>query len=192
MNYDKLIEDIRKYTMAAVNESRYEHSVRTAEMCARLCKKEGIDEKRGYLCGIAHDMCKKMDDRLLISFASKDGSQISEIEKDKPSLLHGRAAAVKIKQDFGIDDEEIIQAIACHTFGGENLCSLAKILYVADKIEPGREFVTEEYIDRLMKLSLDEMVYTVLKENLDYVAKKGKKVHPLTYKFMKELEKNRK
>ena len=43
MNYDKLIEDIRKYTMAAVNESRYEHSVRTAEMCARLCKKEGID-----------------------------------------------------------------------------------------------------------------------------------------------------
>ena len=192
MNYDKLIEDIRKYTMAAVNESRYEHSVRTAELCARLCKKEGIDEKRGYLCGIAHDMCKKMDDRLLISFASKDGSPISDIEREKPSLLHGRAAAVKIKQDFGVDDPEITEAIANHTFGGNNLCALAKILYVADKVEPGREHVTEEYIERLMKLSLDEMVYTVLQENLDYLAKKGKKVHPVTLSFMKELEKNRK
>lgn len=190
LDYDKIIEDIRKYTMAAVNESRYEHSVRTAQMCEKLCKKNGIDPKKGYLCGIAHDMCKKMDDSLLISFASKDSKPISPIEKEKPSLLHGRAAAVKIRQDFGVDDKDIIEAIANHTFGGENLCTLAKILYVADKIEPGRDHVTKEYTDRLMKLSLDEMVYTVLKENLDYLAKKGKRVHPLTFSFMKELEKN--
>lgn len=187
---DDKIEEIRKYTMAAVNESRYEHSVRTAETCEKLCEKCNIDPKRGYLAGIAHDMCKKMDDDLLMKFASKDGKPITQIEKDKPSLLHGRAAAVKIRQDFGIEDEEIIQAIANHTFGAENLCDLAKILYISDKIEPGREHITKDYLKKLFKLSLNEMVYTVLKENLDYLAKKGKSVSGLTMKFMKELERD--
>lgn len=190
INLDDKIEEIRKYTMAAVNESRYEHSVRTAEMCAKLCEKCEIEPKRGYLAGIAHDMCKKMDEDLLMSFASKDGNPITQIEKDKPSLLHGRAAAVKIRQDFGVEDEEIIQAIANHTFGAENLCDLAKILYISDKIEPGREHITKEYLKKLFKLSLNEMVYTVLKENLDYLAKKGKSVSGLTMKFMKELERD--
>lgn len=190
INLDDKIEEIRKYTMAAVNESRYEHSVRTAAMCEKLCEKNGIDPKRGYLAGIAHDMCKKMDDDLLMKFASKDGNPITQIEKDKPSLLHGRAAAVKIRQDFGVEDEEIIQAIANHTFGAEHLCDLAKILYISDKIEPGREHITKDYLDELLKLPLNEMVYTVLKENLDYLAKKGKSVSGLTMKFMKELERD--
>lgn len=188
-NYDELIEKIRKYTLAAVTESRYEHSVRTAKMCEKLCKKFGLDKKRGYLCGIGHDMCKAMGDDLLISLASRDGEAITEIEKNKPSLLHGRAAAVKLKNDFGIDDDEIIEAVANHTFGKTGMCDLAKVLYVADKIEPGRDHVTEKYLDKLFSLSLDKMVYTVLKENVDYVTKKGKKVSPSTIEFLNSLNK---
>lgn len=188
INYEAVTEKIRKYTMAAVSESRYEHSVRTAQMCRKLCQHYGVDEERGYLCGIAHDMCKKMDDELLMSLASKDGNPISELEKEKPALLHGRAAAVKIQSDFGITDEEIIQAIANHTLGGENLCDLAKLLFVADKIEPGREHVTEQYLERLFALSLNEMVYTVVSESCEYLSKKGKKTSPVTKKFLDELK----
>ncbi|WP_318721307.1 bis(5'-nucleosyl)-tetraphosphatase (symmetrical) YqeK [Treponema sp.] len=189
IDYEKKIEDIRKYTMAAVSESRYAHSVRTAQMCEKICEHYGMEGRRGYLCGIAHDMCKKMDDSLLIKLASKDGRPITAIEKDKPALLHGRAAAVKIKQDFGIEDPEVIEAIANHTFGGEKLCDLAKALYIADKIEPGREHVTREYLEKLFTLSLDGMAYAVLKESIDYLTKKGKKISPVTMDFYKELKK---
>lgn len=191
INYEKVTEDIRKFTMAAVSESRYEHSVRTAQMCKRLCERYGLDPRRGYLCGIAHDMCKKMDDDLLISLASKDGNPISELEKDKPALLHGRAAAVKINKDFGIEDKEIIQAIACHTFGAEHLCDLAKLLFVADKIEPGREHVTDKYLDRLFSMELNEMVYTVVSESVEYLTKKGKKISSVTMLFLKELNESK-
>lgn len=187
IDYSKKIEEIRKYTMAAVSESRYEHSVRTAQMCKRICLHYNMDGEKGYLCGIAHDMCKKMNDDLLISFASKDGKVISQIEKDKPALLHGRAAAVKIKEDFGIDDPEIIEAIANHTFGGCGIGNYAKALYIADKIEPGREHVTEKYLNRLFSLSLDEMAYTVVNESVDYLTKKGKNISSTTMDFVKEL-----
>lgn len=188
INYDKVTEEIRKFVMGAVSESRYAHSMRTAQMCKKLCERYGLDPERGYLCGVAHDMCKKMDDELLTSIASRDGKPISDLEKEKPALLHGRAAAVKIESDFGIHDEQIIQAIANHTFGGENLCDLAKILFVADKIEPGREHVTEKYLERLFALSLNEMVYAVVTESCDYLKKKGKKISPVTKLFLKELK----
>lgn len=190
INYEKVTEDIRKFTMTAVSESRYEHSVRTAQMCKKLCEHYGLDPRRGYLCGIAHDMCKKMDDGLLISLASKDGKPISDLEKDKPALLHGRAAAVKIQKDFGITDEQIIQAVANHTFGGEHLCDLAKLLFVADKIEPGREHVTEKYLERLFAMELNEMVFTVVNESIEYLTKKGKKISPVTKLFLDELKMN--
>lgn len=187
-NIDKLIEDIRVFTLGAVSQKRYEHSVRTAQMCERLCSHYGLNPKKGYLCGIAHDMCKKFDDRLLISIASKDGKPITPIESEKPPLLHGRAAAVKIREDFGVNDKEVIEAIANHTFGGEKLCDLAKLLFVADKIEPGREHVTEKYLDRLFSMSLNEMVYTVVNESVEYLTGKGKKISPVTRLFLTELK----
>jgi len=187
--YTDTIEKIRKFTLAAVSQDRYEHSVRTAETAQKMCVLFGVDEKRGYLAGIGHDMCKDMDAALLVELASKDGRPFSALETKKPSLLHGRAAAVKMHDDFGIDDKEILQAVAYHTFGGVDLCPLAKILYAADKIEPGRDYVTDGYLKKLFAMDLDSLVYTVLKESIDYLREKGKSVAPESLLFLDSLRK---
>ena len=135
--------------MKSVSKSRYEHSVRTAKTAKKMCSIYGEDPKKGYLMGIAHDMCKNFDEDNLILLAMKDGNGLSDIEKNKPSLLHGRAAAVMLQEEFGIEDKEIIQAVANHTFGLKGMCNLSKVLYVADKIEPGREHITESYLKKL-------------------------------------------
>ena len=62
MNYEAKIEEIRAYTKAHVKKSRYEHSERVAQMCSLLCGHYGLNIEEGYLAGIAHDMCKDMDD----------------------------------------------------------------------------------------------------------------------------------
>jgi predicted HD superfamily hydrolase involved in NAD metabolism len=188
-DYDVLTEKIRQYTLAAVKQSRYEHSVRVAETAQKLCRKYGVDEKRGYLAGIGHDMCKDMSDALLISMASRDGKPVTPLEMKKPALLHGRAAAVKMREDYGITDPDILQAVAVHTFGASDMCPLAKILYAADKIEPGRDYVTKEYLDRLSKLSLDELVRAVLADGISYLEKKGCTVAPESEKLLASLEK---
>lgn len=186
-NIENLIAEIDLFTKSAVSESRYEHSVRTAKMCQELCLKFGIDEKLGYLAGISHDMCKKLPDDVMMAVAARDGNPISDFEKNKPSLLHGRAAAVKLYEDFNVTDKDLIDAVANHTFGKVGLGDLGKILYVADKIEPGRKHVTPEYIKVKFNLSLDKMVKEVLKENTDYLILKGRAVAEESLAFYRSL-----
>lgn len=185
---DLLTEKVRWYVKKSVSEKRYSHSVRTAEMCRKLCALYGLDEKTGYFAGISHDMCKNFKPEQLLSLAKEDGADVSELERKKPSLLHGRAAAVLLKNNFGVTDSSVLEAVANHTFGKTGMCSLAKVLYAADKIEPGREHVTEDYLARLLALSLDGLVKAVLEENIDYLRKKGSAVAQESEKLLESLQ----
>ena len=185
---DLLMEKVRRYVKKSVSEKRYSHSVRTAEMCRKLCALYGLDEKTGYFAGISHDMCKNFKPEQLLSLAQEDGADVSELERKKPSLLHGRAAAVLLKNNFGVTDSSVLEAVANHTFGKTGMCSLAKVLYAADKIEPGREHVTEDYLARLLALSLDGLVKAVLEENIDYLRKKGSAVAQESEKLLESLQ----
>jgi predicted HD superfamily hydrolase involved in NAD metabolism len=189
LDYGTVTEKIRQYTLAAVKKSRYEHSLRVAETAQKLCRKYGVDERRGYLAGIGHDMCKDMSDELLISLALRDGRIITPLEKKKPALLHGRAAAVKMSEDFGITDKEILQAVADHTFGATDMCDLAKIIYAADKIEPGRDYVNPAYMEKLSGLSLNELVKVILIDGILYLEKKGCTIAPESESLLESLEK---
>lgn len=184
IDYVQLTEEVRIFTEQNVKKSRYEHSVRVALMCARLCRRYGLDDKKGYFAGIAHDMCKDFSDEKLISLAEKDGLPIEEVERGKPALLHGRAAAVLLKSKFAVKDADILEAVANHTTGKIGMCDLAKCLFIADKIEEERPQSTQEYRERLFKMSLAEMFYTVLKENYDYILKKGYTVYAATEKMV--------
>lgn len=183
----ELTESVRKYALAAVSEERYKHSVRVAQTCAKLCAHFGLNEQIGFFVGIAHDICKSMSDEALLKTAALDGEPFLKIESSRPSLLHGRAAAVLLRDNWNVEDKDVLEAVANHTFGKVGMCDLAKLLYVADKIEPGRENVTQEYTDRLMAMSVNQMTAAVVKESMDYLKGKGKKIAAETKAFYKSL-----
>lgn len=173
IDYLKLINDVDSYTKEHVKPKRYEHSVRVAQMCARLCRQFEIDENLGYLEGIGHDMCKDMTEDELIETSKRDGNPIIPYEMQHVKLLHGRAAAVLLKEKFGIKNKDILQAVAVHTSGEVGMCDLAKILFISDKIEPGRPQSTEEYRENLLSMDLDKMFYAVFLETYEYIKNKG-------------------
>ncbi len=183
----ELFNKISEYTKSVVKESRFEHSERTAKMLADLCRNYGLDVEKGWLSGIAHDMCKDLTDEELIELSKKDGSEITELELGMPFLLHGRAAAVRIQEMFGVTDPEIIDAIKNHTLGSVDSCDLALLLFVADKIEPGRPQSTDDYRADLMKLSRHGIVLSVLEENIDYLKKHGKDAAPASMELLAKL-----
>ena len=189
LDYDSLIEKIRDYTESHVKPARYDHSVRVAEMCVKLCKRYGLDTNKGYLVGIGHDMCKDMPHEKMLALAKKDGNPVTDFEMAKLSLLHGRAAAVMMNEKFGIDDKEILEAVANHVSGCVGLCDLGKVLFLADKTEPGRPQSTDEYRAGLLKLSLDEQYLSVIKENYEYITSRGYEVYPETKKMIEYYEK---
>ncbi|MBQ1709824.1 MAG: bis(5'-nucleosyl)-tetraphosphatase (symmetrical) YqeK [Treponema sp.] len=184
----ELTEEIRIFAQEHVKKSRYEHSIRVAETCARLCRMFALDADVGYLAGVGHDMCKDFSDQELFDLAAKDGNPIIPYEKRNPALLHGRAAAVLMKEKFGIEDKDILEAVAYHTSGVMGMCDLSKCLFIADKIEPGRPQSTDEYRERLYKMNLDQMFYAVLYENYSYVLKKGYELFPTTEDLVKKYK----
>ena len=180
IDYIAKTEEIRAFTEAHVKKSRYEHSVRVAEMCARMCRQYGMDARKGYLAGIGHDMCKDFSDEELIEIAGRDGDAISDFERKKPALLHGRAAAVMLHDHFKVLDPEILEAVANHTSGIIGMCDLTKCLFLADKIEPGRPQSTVEYRENLLAMTLNQMLYSVLEENYQYLTKHKIEIAPGT------------
>lgn len=184
----ELTEEIRIFAQEHVKKSRYEHSIRVAETCARLCRMFALDDDVGYLAGVGHDMCKDFSDQELFDLAAKDGNPIIPYEKRNPALLHGRAAAVLMKEKLGIEDKDILEAVAYHTSGVMGMCDLSKCLFIADKIEPGRPQSTDEYRERLYKMNLDQMFYAVLYENYSYVLKKGYELFPTTEDLVKKYK----
>ena len=184
----ELTEEIRIFAQEHVKKSRYEHSIRVAETCARLCRMFALDDDVGYLAGVGHDMCKDFSDQELFDLAAKDGNPIIPYEKRNPALLHGMAAAVLMKEKFGIEDKDILEAVAYHTSGVMGMCDLSKCLFIADKIEPGRPQSTDEYRERLYKMNLDQMFYAVLYENYSYVLKKGYELFPTTEDLVKKYK----
>ena len=118
--------------------NRFLHSRNVALLAWDLCKRFGADPQKGYLAGIAHDMCKDFEADKLIRLARADGGNISKLEQGKPGLLHARAAAILARKKFGITDKDILEAIRYHTTGTWDMGPLAKIVYVADKLEVSR------------------------------------------------------
>lgn len=192
MNLEKLTEEIHNYIKTNLKKERYEHSVRVAETSALMCNLYNLDSKKGYFAGLAHDMCKNLSHEELLEEAKKDGLEITEQELNKPSLLHGRAAAIRLINEFNVTDDEIIQAVRHHTMGAISLCDLGKIVYSADKIEPGRPQSTKEYRDQLFSKSLNELTIQVLEENINYLEKKGKAVAPVQEAFLEFLKQQEK
>jgi nicotinate-nucleotide adenylyltransferase len=170
-----LMVRVEEAARSAVSASRFLHSRNTALLCWDLCLRFGLDPKAGYLAGIAHDMCKSCSEEELLSLARSDGEEISKLERKKPGLLHARAAAVLLAQDFDIHDRDILEAVRLHTTGGMDMGALAKVVYIADKIEvsrenmdPGlRELSRTADLDRLFRAVLDNIVAYLRSRKLD-------------------------
>jgi len=129
------IEAVVRETLSA---ERFIHSRNTAILAHDLCRRFNLDPMTGYLAGIAHDLAKQLDSKLILKLAKTDEMHISELEKEKPNLLHGRAAAVLLRERFSIHNKDILEAVAAHTSGKEHMGQLAKIIYIADKVEFSR------------------------------------------------------
>ena len=186
-DYTGLVEKLRKDMRKTMKPSRYQHSERTADTARKLCEMYDLDTDKGFLAGLAHDICKDYDDKAIMALVKKDGLPIDSIEKKHNNTLHGRAAAVLLETKYFIDDEEILEAIRYHTFGHAGMGDLAKVLYIADKIEPGRTHIPAGYMDMHEDDTLDEFIISVLQEGMTYLMNQGYNISMQTEQFLYSL-----
>ncbi len=189
-NFTELIKQVDNFAKKNLKESRYKHSLRVAEYAKYLSEhysSENVKPEKAFFSGLSHDICKNCSDEELINIVKTDNLGIDKIEKSRLNLLHGRAAAVVLKTKFAVEDKSILNAVAFHTFGYEGIDSLGKMLYIADKIEPGRAN-TEIFRQFALKASLNELMLKILDWNIAFIKQKQASVHPKTEKMYKQIK----
>ncbi|MCL2184721.1 MAG: nicotinate (nicotinamide) nucleotide adenylyltransferase [Treponema sp.] len=162
-----VIQRLETAARETLGMERFLHSRNTALLASDMCRRFGLDPAAGYLAGITHDLAKQTENKQLIKIVKNAGIVISALEKEKPNLLHGKAAAVILKERYGITNKDVLEAVACHTSGNQSMGPLAKIIYIADKTESSRN------IDPLLremclkeKEDLDSILYSVLEKTI--------------------------
>ena len=175
---------------ATLSRPRLAHSREVARLACELCDRFRVDEDSGYIAGIAHDLAREKEAAEMVSLAEADGQPVTDLERATPLLLHGRASAFLLLRLAGYDDPEVLEAVRDHVTGRGGMGQLSRILFVADFLEPTREFVSPEFRRRTSGLSLDEMVLAVLERKMHYVRAASAVIAPHSLALHRELKEN--
>lgn len=189
-------KEILAYLGATLRPQRYMHTLGVAYTCANLamCHMENShDEKKARLAGLLHDCAKYLTDNEMLKWCDLYKIELTDVEKSNPALVHGKLGAYLAQHRYGVKDDEICFAIACHTTGKPNMTTLEKILYVADYIEPRRKMECQPYslseIRKKCFSDLDEGLFMILTNTITYLNKESKIVDDITlqtYEFYKK------
>lgn len=169
---DKLIKDI--------GEKRYDHSIRVMETAIKLAETYNSDIEKTKIAAILHDCAKIRDEIYLLKRVSDFDIILDACMKYNHELIHGPLGAKIAEEEYNIKDIEILNAIHYHTTGKENMSILDKIIYMADYIEPGRNFPGVEEIRRLAFEDLDRALLLAMEKTIVFLIEQNKLIHPNT------------
>jgi predicted HD superfamily hydrolase involved in NAD metabolism len=191
MNFEEIKELIRQ----DIPQKRYLHTLGVIETAEKLAlqyqaQHYQIDVAKIKLSALLHDCARGFSDQELLSFAHGHGINVDYVYENFPSLLHGLVGAVLVKDKYNIEDEEIIQAVAVHTLGDRNLTNIAKILMIADAVEPGRKYDGIETLRAQVascQNNLNQAVLYCLEHKIQVVLKSNYLLHPTAVDARNEL-----
>lgn len=134
------IEQIQDKLKGVLSPKRFKHSLGVMETAVKLAERYGADKRKAELAGLLHDCAREMKVEDILKVCRENNIEVDNISARQPKLLHGPAGSVIAREEYGIEDEEILSAIYCHTTGRKEMSTLDKIVFLADYIEPGRNF----------------------------------------------------
>lgn len=162
-----------------LSASRFAHVQRVAKVAVELAHQYGGDVQRADVAGLVHDYAKQRPDA--------EFKQLIQQEKLDPLLLqanngiwHGVVGAEIIKRELGIHDAAILNAVRRHTIGDVNMTTLDKIIFIADFIEPGRDFPGVDQARAAAAQSLDAGVSFEVVHTLEFLLSKRARIYPKT------------
>jgi predicted HD superfamily hydrolase involved in NAD metabolism len=167
-----------------------QHVERVAAEANRLAAgfKE-LDRAQVELAAWGHDIARALSPRELLARAREFGMAVSAVEEEAPILLHGPVGAEILRQEYGIDDPEMLAAARFHSTGRAGMSLLEKVIFVADKIEPGK-VRAKPVLARVRELAdrdLDAAILEYLDQMLETARQEGWPLHPQAVAARNEL-----
>ena len=174
------VGQMKEMLRGTLNPKRYIHSLGVCDTAVRLARLYGADEEKAYLAGLLHDCAKCYDGEGQRAVCEKYGVHLTEDDILCPPVIHAPLGAAVARAEYGIEDEEILRAIALHTTGGRDMTVLDKIIYISDMTEPSRDYPGVEELRSAAENGLDRAMLLSLRRTLEFNLAKNKIIHPDT------------
>ena len=178
-----LIDRAERALGQRLDKAGYKHSLGVATMAQSLATIYGEDPLGAFLAGLLHDWDRNLTHKQLLADAEKYGIKITKVLRDRPRLLHAATGARAVAEQFPEIKPEIISAIANHTVGSVPMSDLDKIIFIADSIEPGRNFRRINDLRRKVGLiDLNTLFRLCYRQSLYELVIDNKPMHPNSLK----------
>lgn len=172
------IAEYKKIIKSMMSENRYNHCVNVSKEAVKLAKRYGGDEEKAAVAGILHDITKEMPKEEQLQIMLDSGIILDDIQKNAPKLWHGISGSVYIKKHFGIEDEDILNAICYHTTGRAGMSLLEKIIFVADFTSEERTYKGVATMRKKSRKSLEDAMLYGFKFTFSDLSSRELAIHP--------------
>ena len=171
------MEELEKVVISLLNPNRVAHVLGCRDTAVALARHWGANEEDAARAGILHDITKAIDGPLQLTLCEAYGKILSDFSRKYPKTLHARTGSLVAERIFG-ENEEVVSAICHHTTGKADMTLLQKIIYVADYMEPCRDFPGVEDLRNLAYTDMDAALKLGLEMTLQHLARQGAEVSP--------------
>lgn len=191
-------KDIKAYLKKVLDEKRYDHTLRVRKSALKLAKQhmtfESHKEKKKFLkkvslAALLHDCDKNKSPKELWDLIKAEKADLDKIKDARPTW-HAFSSAVTARQRFGMTDKDLLNALRFHTTGRSGMTDLEKIIYLADCIEPGRDYPGVDDIRKAAQKGIDAGCLVAMGQSIRQLKRKGVKVCPLTLEAHGDLKKH--
>ena len=171
------MEELEPIVVSLLNPNRVKHVLGCRDTAVALAKRWGADETDAARAGILHDITKAIDGPLQLTLCDAYGKLLDDFSKRYPRTLHALTGSMVAQRIFG-ENDAVVSAIEFHTTGRANMTLLEKIIYVADYMEPNRDFPGVERLRELAFSDIDAALKLGLEMTLEHLNRQGAEVSP--------------
>lgn len=179
-------KEIQEYIERNYSEKRKIHTEGVRTTAIELAKRYGADTEKAEIAALFHDMYRGASENSLNYYVKHLG--LDDKYMNNCNLAHGKIAAIVMKRDFEVDDEDIVNAVSYHTTGRSGMSLLEKIIYLADAIEPKRAYPGVDELRKLAWEDLDKACLTSLNNTINFVRSSEKYLDEETIRAKEDLE----
>ena len=180
------MEELEQVVVSLLNPNRVKHVLGCRDTAAELAKVWGADETDAARAGLLHDITKALDGPLQLTLCGEYGKVLDEFSTHNPKTLHALTGSLVAERIFG-ENEAVVKAIESHTTGKPAMNTLEKIIYVADYMEPNRDFPGVEELRRLAYTDLDKALKLGLEMTLAMLREQGRQISPASSEALEYL-----
>ncbi len=177
----------RRLAKKRLSAKRYQHTLNVRRMAVKLAKRWGADPEKAALAALLHDTAKELPREEMLQILN-DNAIMTENAQNRPSpVWHGICAAILAQTQWGVEDEEVLSAIRCHTTGKPGMSLLDEIVFLADMTSAERDYPEVDYLRKLEKKDIHQAMREALEMNLHWLEESGKPVDEETRAALEDL-----